>query len=1027
MSKNKDKSLIIIIIAILLIVMFFLFRPKKRVRGSGFDNFFGDLGENYIEDRFSGDKEESDQEEEEEDNVIDPDTMPYKRDKYGYDIIKEGDMLPRNGGLPDNKALGGMCVNKDYIKIALPNTGSTPITISLNALSAESGNQSIGQYGLDPMSGDAGMSSQGNVYVSQGSGSGTVAVINPSDATKSSINIPSVVVPPFSVGSGFAGGNVFSVAIQPDNKVVAVGAFTSYQGNSENSIIRLNSNGTKDSSFNTGTGFNGTVHCVVLQPDGKVLVGGVFTTYNGAPNLGIVRINTDGSADTSFNTLFGFNGGVYSIAMQTDGKVVAGGAFTTFNLVTNNYIVRLNSDGTLDGTFLNTGGFDFTVFSVAIGPDDRIVVGGAFSTYKGFPNNCICRIDPSGNQDLSFNNTDGFDLIVNSVVVQSDNKIIVGGDFTTYKLDPAPYIIRLQTDGNPDPSFDVGSGFDSFVFSLNIQPDGQVLVGGNFTSYDGISCNYITRLATDGSIDPDFNSGTGFNNYVLAVDSISANLTFPNGLIIAGGNFASYNGVSQPAISALTLDGDISSQIVYSTSIYGVYNPVTNAYYQVGGLFVTMIDTSSNTITNTFNVGLTIGSATNISVGQDGNLLIGNGDGVWGYMNGLTGAYLIAPVTVGASGDAISKAYLDSDGFLYFNFDGVASIIRLDTNPSSGTYLSYQTLPVGLNSGPFYVYLGFLYYFSSDGLTLYKYNLISLAIETSLVLPSNNTAGNISFYAGRLIIAGNDIMLVDPVTMTLIGSLNLETDVSNTIVTENGYLYSLSSSNIAQVQITNLNIDPIYLLETISQGGFGVAGRSLFLTPQQTIVSVTSGGIDNLLRIPVYVSNDVKAKFDYANYNPVKVCGIKYTCNTVEQLGNPLIFVLIDGVTGIKSEYRISLIDRLSTQQFNNIIYIDNIQPPLVLYSNQSIVHTINAGENVLKGFYKESGINRSNDFAKGSTNSDIGGNILSMTSVKPVTTEEYYEDIEPSTEEIENDYEFDEIILDLDLDTQIALGDGEL
>ena len=121
-----------------------------------------------------------------------------------------------------------------------------------------------------------------------------------------------------------------SVVQQPDGKILVGGGFTTYNGATENRIIRLNSNGTKDTSFNTGTGFNDYVFSIALQPDGKILVGGGFTTYNGAAENRVVRLNPDGTKDNSFNTGTGFNSSVQSIALQPDGKILIGGSFITY-------------------------------------------------------------------------------------------------------------------------------------------------------------------------------------------------------------------------------------------------------------------------------------------------------------------------------------------------------------------------------------------------------------------------------------------------------------------------------------------------------------------------------------------------------------------------------------------------------------------------------------------------------------------------------------------------------------------------
>jgi|LakMenEpi03Aug12_release.lakeMendotaPanAssembly.Ray.scaffolds.fasta_scaffold332522_2 uncharacterized delta-60 repeat protein len=169
-------------------------------------------------------------------------------------------------------------------------------------------------------------------------------------------------------------------------------------------IVRLNSDGTRDTAFttNTSTGFNvnGYVYSLAIQSDGKIIAGGTFTTFNGATVNGIVRLNSDGTRDTTFttNTGSGLSDAasypVNSIAIQSDGKILIGGDFTTFNGATVNGIVRLNSDGTRDTAFtVNAGtGVNSSIQKLVIQPDGKIVLGGDFSAFNGINRSRLARI-----------------------------------------------------------------------------------------------------------------------------------------------------------------------------------------------------------------------------------------------------------------------------------------------------------------------------------------------------------------------------------------------------------------------------------------------------------------------------------------------------------------------------------------------------------------------------------------------------------------------------------------------------------
>ncbi|MFA6258943.1 MAG: delta-60 repeat domain-containing protein, partial [Candidatus Paceibacterota bacterium] len=284
-----------------------------------------------------------------------------------------------------------------------------------------------------------------------------------------------------------------------------------------NRIARLNSDGSLDTSFNIGTGFESTVIPITIQNDGKILVGGGFTNYNGTSINRIARLNSDGSLDTSFNIGTGFNAYSRSIVVQNDGKILVGGQFNSYNSTIVNRIARLNSDGSLDTSFNIGSGFNSTVFSIATQSDGKILVGGVFTNYNGTSINRIARLNSDGSLDTSFNIGTGFNAYPRSIVVQNDGKILVGGQFINYNSTIVNRIARLNSDGSLDTSFNTGTGFDTHVFSLSAQSDGKILAGGNFSNYNSIPTGYIARLNSDGSLDTTFNSGTGFNHTVYSL------------------------------------------------------------------------------------------------------------------------------------------------------------------------------------------------------------------------------------------------------------------------------------------------------------------------------------------------------------------------------------------------------------------------------------------------------------------------------------------------------------------------------
>jgi uncharacterized delta-60 repeat protein len=386
-------------------------------------------------------------------------------------------------------------------------------------------------------------------------------------------------------GTGIS-SSVIAAAIQTDGKIIIGGAFTIFNGIIINKIVRLNSNGTIDATFNPGSGFDAQVNSISIQSDGKIIVGGIFTTYNGVTSNKIVRLNTDGSLDNTFNSGTGFNSGVISTAIQPDGKIVIGGSFTNFNGTVINRIARLNSNGSIDQNFITLSGANNIVNTIALQQDGKIIVGGHFTTYDGLPRIKITRLNPSGFNDSSFSPVTGFNGKVNSSAIQPDGKIIFGGEFTISNDILRNKISRLNIDGTIDQTFNPGLGFNNNVYTTAIQSDGKIIVGGIFTTFNGIIRKNIVRLNSNGILDTTFNTGFGFDTTVNTI-SIQA-----DGKIIVGGIFTSYNGASINKIARLNIDGTLDTSFAPGTLINGFVSAVaiqTDGKIIVGGGFVYLI------------------------------------------------------------------------------------------------------------------------------------------------------------------------------------------------------------------------------------------------------------------------------------------------------------------------------------------------------------------------------------------------------------------------------------------------------
>jgi len=382
---------------------------------------------------------------------------------------------------------------------------------------------------------------------------------------------------------GGSNGCVNSLSIQSDGKIIVGGDFGKFNGNIRSSLVRLENDGTLDVSLIQCTGFNNKVNAVAVQSDGKILVGGNFTSYNGAIITRIARLHMDGELDTTFNPGLGFDYEVRTIAIQSNGKIIVGGAFTSYNGSVASHIIRLNADGTIDTTFNQGTGFNHFVNIIVVQSDEKILVGGIFTTFNGIPSSGINRLNVDGSRDITFMPVTGLNIWVNTIAIQNDGKIIVGGSFNSFNGATRNMITRLNANGTLDPSFcNNGNGFNKEVFSVGIQADGKIIVGGKFDYYSSTSIKRISRLNNDGTLDYSFNPGTGFDGPMSP--DVSSIAIQPNGRIIAIGFFNSFNGTTVNSIARLNSDGTLD--LSFDPGIGFPQRPYTTAFQSDGKIIV---------------------------------------------------------------------------------------------------------------------------------------------------------------------------------------------------------------------------------------------------------------------------------------------------------------------------------------------------------------------------------------------------------------------------------------------------------
>jgi uncharacterized delta-60 repeat protein len=325
-----------------------------------------------------------------------------------------------------------------------------------------------------------------------------------------------------------------------------------------------------DATFDPGTGaHNGFVESMAIQPDGKILICGNFASFNGQPGGYVARLNSNGSVDTNFVADVSY--WTRCIAVQSDGKIVIGGFFNFVGGQSRNLIARLNANGSLDTTFdPGTGGTgilgagidgnaDPFVFAIAIQPDKKILIGGNFASYGGVGRRGIARLNTNGVLDTTFAVGSGVNSWVRSLRVLTNEQILVSGWFTSYKDQSYNRMVRVNPDGSPDTNFNAYFGDQTAIYTTAPLLDGKMVVGGHTVNANSVFQQEIVRLHSNGSYDTNFNNGgSGANDKVESVALQS------DGKIVMGGYFQSYNGAGDRNIARLNPDGTLDNSFTAS-------------------------------------------------------------------------------------------------------------------------------------------------------------------------------------------------------------------------------------------------------------------------------------------------------------------------------------------------------------------------------------------------------------------------------------------------------------------------------
>jgi uncharacterized delta-60 repeat protein len=334
--------------------------------------------------------------------------------------------------------------------------------------------------------------------------------------------------------------------VQPDKKILIGGTFTGFGDGSSRGLARLRADGSVDPVF--AVTVTGDVHALALQPDGKIIIAGGFGKVNGQSRRNIARLDADGTLDGGFSPDAAVNREIRAVAIQPDGKILVAGNFDAMSGRRQNRIARLNADGTRDTSFRIGAGAPAMVWSLALQPDGKIIATGDFATFNNKRFARLVRLNENGSLDSTFNPGSGADGAVLAVALQKDGKILLGGDFTHVNDVERNRIARLNPDGSADATFNPGAGPNTGVRCVSVQPDGRILMGGVFTSVQGIARNRLARLNPDGILDTSFDPGEGASDVIRWVT------VEPDGKILIAGGFKKFAGADRALIARLSGD-----------------------------------------------------------------------------------------------------------------------------------------------------------------------------------------------------------------------------------------------------------------------------------------------------------------------------------------------------------------------------------------------------------------------------------------------------------------------------------------
>lgn len=370
----------------------------------------------------------------------------------------------------------------------------------------------------------------------------------------------------FHAGSGF-NSSVSQVKVQPDGKILVAGTFSAYKGQPVNPVIRLNPDGSIDNSFSIVTPVSDHVTSLELLTNGKILI--AFQNTN--PHITYFRrLLANGAVDPLFQEGIVTSGYIGSSHSLDDGSIFISGAYNYNTLATNGFL-KLSADGVPDNPFNQTHSCDQAITTFIPVNDSLIFVAGNFKKINNTDAPYYEMIKTTGEIDYSYEQGTGASNSVRTLE-KFGNQYFIGGDFSYYNGKPVHRMARINQDGSLDPTFHTGTGFNSTVKDIAFQADNKIVVVGDFTSYNGVQVDKIVRLQQNGQIDPTFTT-----NFGVPVELRTVTTYFDT--VFVGGTFYINQLNGEPAhyyhLARLKMNGQVDTNFHLDQSaetLYGIYD-----------------------------------------------------------------------------------------------------------------------------------------------------------------------------------------------------------------------------------------------------------------------------------------------------------------------------------------------------------------------------------------------------------------------------------------------------------------------